>query len=43
MDWMYQVKNDWYFYQDKERIKKYVQFGKITAEQYEEVTGEPFV
>ena len=43
MDWMYQVRNDWHFYQDVNRIKKYVEFGKISIDEYEEVTGEPYV
>lgn len=42
MDWYKQAENDWSIYQDVTRIKKYVHFGKISAEQYFEVTGEPY-
>lgn len=43
MDWYSYAKNDWEIYQDTARIKKYVQFSKITTAQYEEITGEPYV
>ena len=40
MDWFTTVKN--YYnagYYDKEKLKVFVQKGKITAEQYKEITG----
>jgi len=37
------AKSDWEIYHDTSRISKYVQFNKITAAQYEEITGEPYV
>lgn len=43
MDWYKQAGNDWSIYQDLARIKKYVQFGKITSEQYEEITEESYI
>jgi hypothetical protein len=43
MDWYKHAQNDWNIYQDKSRIAKYVEFGKITDIQYEEITGEPYV
>jgi uncharacterized XkdX family phage protein len=42
MDWTLQAENDWAIYHDITRMKKYVQYGKITAEQYEQITGEPY-
>ncbi|WP_147536105.1 XkdX family protein [Bacillus marasmi] len=42
MDWHKQAENDWSIYQDASRIKKYVQFGKITEEQYQVITGESY-
>jgi hypothetical protein len=41
MDWYAYAQKDWYYYQDKTRISKYVEFGKITTAQYQEITGEP--
>ncbi|MBT2722323.1 XkdX family protein [Bacillus sp. ISL-46] len=43
MDWYSYAKNDWAIYHDATRIHKYVEFGKITAVQYEEITGEPYL
>jgi hypothetical protein len=43
MDWFKYAQNDWVIYHDTSRIKKYVQFGKITEEQYFEVTGEAYI
>jgi hypothetical protein len=43
MDWFKLAQNDWNIYQDKTRITQYVIKGKITAEQYEEITGELYV
>ncbi|PLR93184.1 XkdX family protein [Bacillus sp. T33-2] len=42
MDWFKLANNDWNIYHDPERIKQFVLKGKITAEQYEEITGEPY-
>lgn len=42
MDWYKQAQNDWNIYHDTSRIKKYVQYNKITPTQYEEITGEPY-
>jgi len=42
MDWFQAAKNDWEVYHDPSRIKKYVQFKKITETQYQEITGEPY-
>ena len=27
---------------NKEQVAKYVEYGKITAEEYEQITGEPY-
>lgn len=43
MDWYKTATNDWNFYHDTTRIAKYVEFGKITTTQYEEITGESYV
>lgn len=43
MDWFSYAQNDWSIYHDTTRIAKYVQFGKLTSDQYEEITGEPYV
>lgn len=42
MDWFLFAQNDWEVYQDATRIAKYVQKSKITADQYQEITGEPY-
>lgn len=39
MDWFSIAQNDWSVYQDISRIAKYVQYNKITAEQYQQITG----
>jgi uncharacterized XkdX family phage protein len=40
MDWFVYAKNDWEIYNDKSRIAKFVSFGKITPEQYKNITGD---
>jgi hypothetical protein len=42
VDWYQAAKNDWEVYKDPSRIKKYVQFNKITPEQYEQLTGQTY-
>lgn len=42
MDWMLFARNDWDVYSDPTRIAKYVEFGKITPEQYAEIVGEEY-
>ncbi|MFS0776270.1 XkdX family protein [Neobacillus sp. 3P2-tot-E-2] len=42
MDWYKTASDDWDIYHDTSRIQKYVQFGKITEEQYQEITGESY-
>lgn len=42
MDWYQYAQNDWEVYHDPSRIAKYVEFGKITPEQYEQITGETY-
>lgn len=42
MDWYQFAQNDWEFYHDLSRIHKYVEFGKITPDQYQEITGEVY-
>lgn len=42
MDWFKIAQNDWEVYYETSRIKMFVQKGKITAAQYEEITGEPY-
>ncbi len=39
MDWFTIAKNDWEIYQDASRIQKYVEFGKITQEQYDTIVN----
>lgn len=39
MDWYQYAKNDWEIYQDTSRLQKYIQFGKITQEQYETIVN----
>ena len=43
MDWFKHAQNDWDIYSEIDRIKKYVQFEKITKEQFQEITGEPYI
>jgi hypothetical protein len=43
MDWFSYAQNDWSIYHDTTRIAKYVQYGKLTSDQYEQITGEPYV
>lgn len=43
MDWFQAAKNDWDVYHDSTRIQMFVQKGKITSAQYEEITGDPYV
>jgi uncharacterized XkdX family phage protein len=43
MNWFQIAKNDWNTYHDTARIKNFVVKGKITAEQYQEITGETYV
>jgi hypothetical protein len=38
MDWFLIASNDWKIYNDTTRIKNYVIKGKITPEQYQEIT-----
>jgi hypothetical protein len=42
MDWYQAAENDWEVYHDPSRIKKYVQFNKITTAQFEEITGQTY-
>lgn len=42
MDWFLAAQNDWDVYHDTSRIKKFVTYNKITPEQYQEITGEPY-
>jgi hypothetical protein len=37
VDWYRQAQNNWSIYHDPARIAQYVQFGKITQAQYEEI------
>jgi uncharacterized XkdX family phage protein len=43
MDWFTVCKNDWEVYHDSTRIGMFVQKGKITPEQYQQITGEAYV
>jgi uncharacterized XkdX family phage protein len=43
MDWMVFAQNDWSVYHDTTRIGVYVQKGKITPEQYQQITGQAYV
>jgi uncharacterized XkdX family phage protein len=43
MDWNQAAKNDWEVYHDPTRIAMYVKKGKITPEQYQQVTGQTYV
>jgi uncharacterized XkdX family phage protein len=42
MDWQLFAQNDWDVYHDPTRIAMYVQKGKITADQYQTITGQPY-
>lgn len=42
MDWFKIAQSDWGFYRDTTRIKQYIQKGKITEIQCEEITGESY-
>lgn len=42
MDWYAYAQSDWEVYHDKARIAKFVEFGKITPEQYESIVGEVY-
>lgn len=42
MDWYLVAQNDWSVYHDPTRIHKFVEFNKITAAQYTQITGEPY-
>jgi uncharacterized XkdX family phage protein len=39
MDWFLFAQNDWDVYHDSTRIATYVQKGKITVDQYQQITG----
>lgn len=39
MDWYQYAKDDWEIYHNASRLQKYVQFGKITQEQYEMIVN----
>jgi hypothetical protein len=43
VDWMLFAQNDWSVYYDPKRIGIYVQKGKITPEQYQQVTEQTYV
>ncbi|MCI3922482.1 XkdX family protein [Paenibacillus sp. TRM 82003] len=43
MDWLKIATNDWAFYESEARIAKYVEFGKITPEQYQLITNSEYV
>jgi uncharacterized XkdX family phage protein len=42
MDWFQYARSDWEVYHDPNRIKVFVQKGKITTNQYQDITGEPY-
>jgi uncharacterized XkdX family phage protein len=42
MDWFQYAKNDWEVYHDTVRIKQFVLKGKITTDQYTQITGEVY-
>jgi uncharacterized XkdX family phage protein len=42
MNWVQIATNDWNTYHDTTRIANFVVKGKITAEQYQQITGEPY-
>jgi uncharacterized XkdX family phage protein len=42
MNWFYIAQRDYSIYQDKVRIQVYVDNGKITADQYYQITGETY-
>jgi uncharacterized XkdX family phage protein len=43
MNWFQLATNDWSIYYDPTRIGMYVQKGKITPEQYQQITGQTYV
>jgi uncharacterized XkdX family phage protein len=43
MNWLQIAERDWATYHDTARISSFVEKGKITAEQYQEITGEAYV
>lgn len=42
MDWYSFAVSDWEVYEDSSRTAIYVKFNKISVEQYEQITGEPY-
>lgn len=42
MDWFQIAQDDWNIYQDPTRIADYVKMGKITADQYQQITGQVY-
>lgn len=42
MDWFGVAQDDWTYYQDPTRIADYVKYNKITADQYQQITGEVY-
>jgi uncharacterized XkdX family phage protein len=42
MDWFAFAQSDWEVYHDKARIAKFVEYGKITTDQYELITNEVY-
>jgi uncharacterized XkdX family phage protein len=42
MNWFLLAQRDYEIYQDVNRIKGFVQKGKITEAQYQEITGETY-
>jgi len=42
MNWFLLAQRDYEIYQDINRIKSFVQKGKITEAQYQEITGETY-
>jgi uncharacterized XkdX family phage protein len=43
MNWFLIAQRDWSIYGDMARIKNFVVMGKITPEQYTQITGETYV
>lgn len=42
MDWFEAAQNDWEVYHDPSRIRLFVEFGKITSDQFTDITNEPY-
>lgn len=42
MDWYHIAQKDWEIYRDHSRIAQYVAHGKLTPEQFKEITGEEY-